>query len=974
MATSTSLSLEVGGTAEDEDMISETGQDFHDELHDEAFQIQEDQDMLEEASSQLGYDRTGAQEYSRDDDFMQDTPPIHFSELPENSGNDFNVTDGEAAAVAPAFDDQSELYDWEDEIDYTSLEQPAYPGDAANTSSNPTHNHASIDQSATDTPDQDSVTYGNVPPQSHDLKDTSTEQTDDEVDTPEEYHAPIDSTQTQLHPSNEIGHEDAWLSPVGADSPSAISQQYPDSGIVTNQPTAHEEDEKVLPVAEDREPQDTSLNPNTTEENISHEVTGHDDVAAANDEQYAADDNYGAAQENPYAFDPFFEELSGHHLHPHLVPTIIVNYEHEQFPLFPPLKGYPELEEYEDWGPLLNDTQLAYKPILDLFGEIRHTLGDIQPDYELVLKFPDFDNLEIREVSDSFLLVANFGYLFTGMQNDHRFSPQSASGYDFYSMHVISSIFQRMHRNDGATELRPLFVDLSARAVPRHPGLMLKAFFEAARAGIGFSFNDQSFFEAINDGNNIAGTEQDDSRESEINVNEFNDAGRRQDKEAQVTVEVDHLVSVEPRHEYDNTGLEEDFVEGNLTFEHPDIDASYYPQEIGENNTTGETPVDSEAQTGDFVGSKLEPTIAFEDNAADDLLDVTEDEKADDRQKGVPSVDQDIQSKPDYPFDEANTDNQNTNININLQTYDKADGELFDYHDESASDVVKTTGVADKPEHLEAGDSSLDTISNASSTVHDDSHLDSQSEYSSEDDCVDWLMLEIDFDATLDFINTDVDSFVPIGNVGTKSELATNITEVDESTALATELDEVTATEVTNTMSQAKVQTSTELGIDQDGDGPKSSSILDAQDSTSYLNVGIDQNDENDGPIQTGLGSEDFELTWGEEHEDPTDAPFADKQPFEPSKWTETLAELCELGLIDPSDQFIDPEFDTILEADAVASTDATNAAPPDTATTPNKLKRRHSDVEDNLDDKNEHESEKKRLRKTPEPELDEIV
>ena len=974
MATSTSLSLEVGGTAEDEDMISDTGQDFHDELHDEAFQIQEDQDMLEEAPSQLGYDRTGAQEYSRDDEFMQDTPTIPFSELPEISSNDFNVTASETAAAAPAFDDQSELYDWEDEIDYTSLEQPTYPGDTANTSSNPTLNHTSKDQSATDTPDQDSVTYGNVPPQSHDPKDTSTEQTDDEIDTPEEYEAPNDSTQTHLHPSNEIGHEDAWLSPIGADSPSAVSLQDPDSGIIANQPTAHEEDEKVLPATEDREPQeDTTLNPNTTEENISHDVTGNDDVAATNDEQYAADDNYGAVQENPYAFDPFFEEHSGHLLHPHLVPTIIVNYEHEQFPMFPPLKGYAELEEYEDWIPLLNDTQLAYKPLLDLFSEIRHTLGNIQPDYELVLKFPDFDNLEIREVSDMRHIVANFGFLFTGMQNDHRFSPQSASGYDFYSMHVISSIFQRMHRNDGATELRPLFVDLSARAVPRHPGIMLKAFFEAARAGIGFSFNNQSLFEAINDGKNIVGTEQDDGRESEVNINEFNDGGQRQDEELQVTDEVDHLVSVEPQHEYDDAGLDENFVEGELTFEHPDIDASYYPPETDENNATGETLVGSEAQAGEFVGSKLESTGAFEDNIADDLLGVTEEEKVDDGRKGVPSVDQDIQSKPDYPFDEENTDNQNNNININLQTHDKADGELFNFLDENESDVAKTAGVAERHEYLEAGDSSLDTISNASSTVHDDSNVDSQSEYSSEDDCVDWLILRIDFDATFDFINTDFDNFVPVGNVGTQLEPATKIVNVDESALATTELDEITVPDVNDTMSQAKVQTSTGLGIDKNGDDTKVSSILDAQNNTSH-NVGIDQNDEKDEPIQTVLDSEDYELTWGEEGEGETDAPFGENNTLEPSKWTETLVELRELGLIDPSDQFIDPEFDTILEADAIASTEAVDTARPDTATTPNKLKRQHSDIEDNLDDKNEHESEKKRLRKTPEPELDEIV
>ena len=912
MATSASLSLGVGGTAEDEDMISDTGHDFHDELHDEPFQIHEDQDMLEEASSQLGYERGGAQAYSRDDEFMQESPTIQFSELPEASAS---VVDGEAPGAAATYDDQSELYDWEDEIDYTSLERPVYES-GANTSSNPTLNQTSIDQSEADTPTQESATYENAPPQSHDREDDSTEQ---ETDASEQYHAPVDSTQAHLDPPNETGHEDAWLSPAGARSPPSASSPGPDSGVVANQPTAHDKSQNS-PAAEDRQPP----NPSVGEAN--------DNVAAV-EGQYQAEDSYGVGQENPYAFDPFFDALPGHHhLHPHLVPTIIVNYEHEQFPLFPPIKGYPELEEFEDWGPLLNDTQLAYKPILDLFSEIRRTLGDIDPEYELVLKFPDLNNLEVREVSDRIsLLSAAFGQLFTGTQNDHRFSPQSTSGYDFYSMHVISSIFQRMHHNDGSTELHPLFVDLSARAVPRHPGLMLKAFFDAARAGFGFSFGGQAFFGAISD-SNIPGTEQDDSRESEPNSN---NAEQQHNQEAALT-DTEHLVSVEPK--YNDGEPEEEFGE----FDHADAEGSYYAPET--DNTTGETLVDNDAQGGEFE-SNIEEEVDV-NNTAGDLLDAARDEKVSDEQPGDALVEASI---------------------YDSNKYIEVDGGQFDDNSNSAAVFSEI-----------AGDSSPETLLIASSTLHGGSHVESQSEYSSDNSCADWLMLDTDLDAVFDFTQAEEDpedgSFddklgqeLEGNDVSTHSERPTQNASADESVFTTTELDEIP--EETNAAALAKAdksefdsetQAGTEHKIDQEGVVAAGSSVTEA-----HLSAGDGQNDEKDGPIQTGLGPEgDYELTWGEERDGPV---LADSHTFEPSTWTKALAELRELGSIAWSDPFID----TNQEADAVAST-VLDATSPGTTTTPNKLKRRRSDVEHNPDDNDENE--KKRLRKTPEAELDEIV
>lgn len=115
------------------------------------------------------------------------------------------------------------------------------------------------------------------------------------------------------------------------------------------------------------------------------------------EEEYATVDDGVATQSNAYMQDFFGQFPPSKVLD--LVPTIIIKYYGAEYSFVPPIKGYPELQEYEEMQPLFDDIQVAHQPLYKVFQPLRDVFGDVGPQYELVLRFPDLKDLEIREVS-----------------------------------------------------------------------------------------------------------------------------------------------------------------------------------------------------------------------------------------------------------------------------------------------------------------------------------------------------------------------------------------------------------------------------------------------------------------------------------------------------------------------------------------------------------------------------------------------
>jgi len=82
----------------------------------------------------------------------------------------------------------------------------------------------------------------------------------------------------------------------------------------------------------------------------------------------------------------------------HYISTIVVDFNDEQFSLFPPLTGDPQLQQFESYYSLVDDTQLASKNLNELFAALRTALGNsVAVDEELEFQVHDL-GLYISEV------------------------------------------------------------------------------------------------------------------------------------------------------------------------------------------------------------------------------------------------------------------------------------------------------------------------------------------------------------------------------------------------------------------------------------------------------------------------------------------------------------------------------------------------------------------------------------------------
>ena len=158
----------------------------------------------------------------------------------------------------------------------------------------------------------------------------------------------------------------------------------------------------------------------------------------------------------------------------HYIPTIVVDFNDEQFSLFPPLTGDTQLQQYESFYSLIDDTQLASKNINELFAVLRINLGNsVAVDEELEFQVHDL-GLNISEVC-----------CYARKAHTQGLKPSQTCTECFnFSFEMICDLFHRLNYNDGESNAQPLFVTLIKK--PRFSSRFLKLQ-DAADQGLGRS-------------------------------------------------------------------------------------------------------------------------------------------------------------------------------------------------------------------------------------------------------------------------------------------------------------------------------------------------------------------------------------------------------------------------------------------------------------------------------------------------------
>ena len=191
----------------------------------------------------------------------------------------------------------------------------------------------------------------------------------------------------------------------------------------------------------------------------------HDEHKAATSTQVTYDE---LTTEETYTGDA--EDLRSSHY----ISTIVVDFNDEQFSLFPPLTGDPQLQQYESYYSLIDDTQVASKNINELFATLRTTLGNsVTLEEELEFQVHEL-GLYISEVcccspKSSVPILKLL---------------QTCTDCKDFSFEMICDLFHRLNYNDGEQDAQPLFVSLIKK--PRFSSRFLKLQ-EAADQGIGRS-------------------------------------------------------------------------------------------------------------------------------------------------------------------------------------------------------------------------------------------------------------------------------------------------------------------------------------------------------------------------------------------------------------------------------------------------------------------------------------------------------
>jgi hypothetical protein len=158
----------------------------------------------------------------------------------------------------------------------------------------------------------------------------------------------------------------------------------------------------------------------------------------------------------------------------HYISTVVVDFNDEQFSLFPPLTGDPQLQQYESYYSLIDDTQLASKNINELFATLRITLGNsVTVDEELEF-----------QVHDLGLYISEVCYCSRTAQMQELKVLQTCTECFNFSFEMICDLFHRLNYNDGELDAQPLFVSLIKK--PRFSSRFLKLQ-EAADQGFGRS-------------------------------------------------------------------------------------------------------------------------------------------------------------------------------------------------------------------------------------------------------------------------------------------------------------------------------------------------------------------------------------------------------------------------------------------------------------------------------------------------------
>ncbi len=195
----------------------------------------------------------------------------------------------------------------------------------------------------------------------------------------------------------------------------------------------------------------------------------------------------------------------------HYISTIVVDFNDEQFSLFPPLTGDPQLQQYESYYSLIDDTQLASKNINELFATLRITLGSsVAADEELEFQVHDL-GLYISEVC-----CCSRKAQVQGLK-----ALQTCTECFNFTFEMICDLFHRLNYNDGEQDAQPLFVSLIKK--PRFSSRFLKLQ-EAADQGLG-----RSLIDFLQNSEEEWNTEQHEERQY--------DGGEKEEEEAQAVFE-----------------------------------------------------------------------------------------------------------------------------------------------------------------------------------------------------------------------------------------------------------------------------------------------------------------------------------------------------------------------------------------------------------------------------------------------------
>lgn len=487
--------LGVGDALHDEDMISDIDPyaDF-DEIVDPAA-VHEDQDMGEDISSYQMFDASN--NLSFEDAQMNVDASTSLASIHEVTNVSANASNH--LTVGNSYDNQSDLLEWDedaDEIDYPPFEEVS-PQNAAPANASATANLPSINNQPPNSDLAEDSHYTDRSQSTEIQEGEGANASADEIPAPAERHSVLSSAANQLEHGDDVESDDGGVrlaagnldhngqlydedeqlhSAVVAASVSAPVQTT-NSAHVSNEVKARNEGngavEDILSkdVAQIVQVQSAS--------NLENNVADHfrdmfgDDGANYDGQEPVILDYAGCAEQ-------VSADFSQSRLEWNVVPTIICEYRGNEFALFPPVRGIPELAEFESWNCLLSDTQIAFQKMSVFFMHVRSALLDIPPSHELVLTIPVL-KIEIAEVS-SLSEPQLWDQPFMGGQFESRKEANL-----WYSMRLILHIFHQLQQNDDSNQLSPLHVALSTR--PGKPlGMQaIDALYRMASAGHGLS-------------------------------------------------------------------------------------------------------------------------------------------------------------------------------------------------------------------------------------------------------------------------------------------------------------------------------------------------------------------------------------------------------------------------------------------------------------------------------------------------------